>query len=232
MKKTKVRKIIWGVFLIGAAGLVIANAMYDLMSFLPLICVILLLPLIIESIVCRNFVLVFIPIACLGIIFAEPLGIESITPWPILAAAALLTIGFSIIFHQKGIGKWLGNSVTSWEDIESIVDEELSCSVKFGSTTKYFVSDDMEKAYLNCEFGHLMAYFDEAKLSVNGGTLFLNARFGGVELFIPKHWRIENKLATRFGGVNESGRNNAASDAPLLTIKGNTEFAGVEIKFV
>jgi predicted membrane protein len=218
-----------------AAALVIANALYDFMGFWSIICLVIAVPIAIEFLIQRFFAGVFIPLAVLGIIFAVPLGIEQLTPWPLLAAAILLTIGFSVMFRKKMSISHIGgvdfdNFIHN--NTESIVEDEFSCSVKFGSSTKYFVSDNLEKAYLSCEFGGLKAYFDEATLSPIGATLLVEARFGGVELYIPKHWKVQNSITASLGGVNESGRSSPNPDSPVFTINGTVSFGAVEIRYI
>ena len=230
-KKKSWRKIAWGIFLMGAAILVIANACYGFIEFFPLICAVIIAPMVIESLIHLNFVGVFIPIALLGIVFEKPLGIQAITPWPILAAAVLLTIGFSILFHKHN--KWFGRMhFDSSETFEDVLEDDMVCTVKFGASTKFIKSENFEKAYLNCSFGSIKAYFDDAKLSPNGALLRIDASFSGVELFIPKHWRVENGASAFAAGVDEKSRNVPDSNSPLLKITGNLSFSGIEIYYV
>jgi len=229
--KSSLRKIAWGVFLMAAAVLVIANGYYKFMEFWPLVCVIVMTPIVVSSLWHFSFAGVFIPIAVLGIVFSKQLGIEAITPWPILAAAVLLSIGFSIIFHKKD--KWLGRwHMEENETFENVDDDEMTCTVKFGSSTKFIRSENFEKAYLNCRYGAIKAYFDNAKLSPDGAELNIAATCSGIELFIPKHWRISNGLDAFLGGVEEKSRNVPDPDSPVLTITGNIKLSGIVIYYV
>ena len=231
MKTSKIiRKIAWSIFLVGAAALIIANAYLDFTKFFPLLCGIVLLPVIIESLVQLNFFGVFFPTALIGIIFSEQLGIQSITPWPILAAAVLLSIGFSIIFKSKRRGVHV-----HWEDnetVENIDDDEFSSTVKFGATTKFFLSDNFKRASLNCSFGSIKAYFDNAKLSPNGAQINISANFAGVELYIPKDWRVINNVSYTLGGLEEKSRNVSDSESPVLTLIGEARFSGITIYYI
>ena len=232
--KNTVRKIAWGLFLVAAAVLIIVNGFYDLgFGFGQLIWLIILTPIAIESLIHFSFFGVFIPVAIFGIIFAEPFGIEAITPLPLIAAAILLSIGFEIIFGKHN--KWLHFGRVDLKDLEDFVhveDSETSCVVKFGESTKYITTENLKKAYLKCEFGALIAYFDGATLNPNGATLYIEVNFGGMELFIPKHWNVQNNTNVFLGGVDESSKNTPNPDSPTLTITGKVSFAGVDIRYI
>ena len=93
----------WGLFFIVGAALIIVNQLGCLtgISLFSLICTLLLIPIIIKSIAYRSFAGILFPIALLGIIYAEPLGITALSPWPLLAAALFGSIGLSLIFHKS-----------------------------------------------------------------------------------------------------------------------------------
>lgn len=235
MNKRNRKKIAWGLFLIAAAVLIILNALHEFIGFFPLIAMIIFVPIVVKSIR-YSFGGMLILAAILGIIFDEQLGIEAITPLPLLAAAILLSIAFEILFRKK---KFIHIEKCGFDDIdmdiddmEIIEDSDTTCSVKFGAKTKYFTNENLEKAYLKCEFGALFAYFDGAALNPDGATVYVEANFAGVELYIPRHWNVQCNMSTTFGGVDEHGRNNPNPDSPTITIQGKANFAGVEIKYI
>lgn len=225
------RKIVWGVFLMGAAALVITNALYSFTTFFPLLLGIILLPIIVESIISLNFSGLFIPVALLGIVFAEPLGIESITPWPILAAAVLLSIGFHVMFGKR----FQRFAKTDWDEkgsTENFTNDEVNCTVKFGGGTKYIQSENLERVYLNCTFGGIKVYLDNATLSPDGATLYIDAQFSGIELYIPRHWKVVKDVTAIFGAIDEKTRNAANDDSPTLIISGNAKCTGITVYYV
>ncbi len=61
----------------------------------------LLVPVIVTSVRHLNFWGIFFPMAIMAILFDETLGIEKFTPWPVLGAALLLSVGFSFIFPYR-----------------------------------------------------------------------------------------------------------------------------------
>jgi predicted membrane protein len=200
--------------------------MYNYMDFFPLIALIVMIPVAVTCILSRNFGGIFIPLAILGIVFDTQLGIEQLTPLPILAAAVLLTIGFSVIFQKVPKIGIFG------EDFGTVEDGDSSCAVVFGGSTKYFKSDNFEEGSLKCSFGGIEAYFDDVKLSPRGATLHISVQFGGIEIYVPKTWRVQINTTAILGAVEESGKHNPDPDSPTLTIVGTCSFGGVDILYV
>ena len=66
----------------------------------------------IKGLIQRKSFVVFMSLAFLAIVWDKELGIEAITPWPIIGAAILLTIGFSFIFEKNGRKEWEENVST------------------------------------------------------------------------------------------------------------------------
>lgn len=229
-------KIFWGLFFIVGGILIVINQLGYLpsISLLNLVLLIFLIPIMIKSIININFSGIFFPLAVIGILFAEPLGITALTPWPILIVALLLSLGLSLIFgpsrRMKGImnhhHKGHATNIENGED-----DSEFESAVSFGETIKYVNSDDFKKAKLTASFGALSVYFDNAKLSKDGAEIYIDASFAGVELFIPKEWNVKCGITAFIGGVDEK-YNRQTKEGPEVKIKGTVSFAGVEIHYI
>ncbi|MCL1831309.1 MAG: hypothetical protein FWG45_00185 [Oscillospiraceae bacterium] len=240
MKKNMIRKVAWGLYLLGAAGLILANSVYGWLSFVPMLCLVIVTPIMFESLLHLSFGGVFIPAAVLLVVFAKSLGVpDKLVPFPIIAAAVLLTIGFYVLFpRNRGIvkiGKFdFGDIDDNGENFGNVYesDDGTTCTVKFGRSTKYFVSDSLEKAYLKAEFGAIVAYFDGATLSPNGATLYVDASFSGIELYIPRTWEVQNNISAVLGGVDASGRHSPTDDSPTLTITGRCSLSGISIHYI
>mgnify|MGYP003547241417 CR=1 FL=1 len=101
-------KILWGLlFLVGAVYL-IASRVWNLptVSVFSVILTVFLAWLLIEGLRHLNFWEILFPIAFFCIIYAKPLGITAFTPWPVLGAALLGSIGLSMIFKPKKHRTW------------------------------------------------------------------------------------------------------------------------------
>jgi hypothetical protein len=54
--------------------------------------------------------------------------------------------------------------------------------------------------------------------------------WGGVEIQVPRGWRIENRVLAILGGVTDKTDGNAPAGAPTLIIRGSAIMGGVEIR--
>ena len=228
----KIRKWIYGLFFIGAAALVVLNQLghFEGLKFSSLILTILLIPVLIESLIHLNFFGVFFSIALGGIVYAAPLGIESLTPWPILIAALLLSIGFSLIFKKKPDFKNFFGCVS--ETTEVLEGADVSGTVAFSESTKYLDSDCIEKGVFKCSFGSLKIFFENSTLHENGATINVECSFGSIQLYVPKAWQIHNKATSAFGAVEEKGVTSSVKEGPVVTLTGAISFGAVEIYYI
>ena len=87
----------------------------------------------IKSIFKRNFSGILFPIAFICIIFDDKLGITAITPWTVLIAAALGSLGLSMIFHNKP-NKYFNNHHDWISKKSSITCEEGENSIKLNTS--------------------------------------------------------------------------------------------------
>lgn len=229
----KVRNVLWGLFFIAAGGLIIANQLGYLagIGLFSLIVTIILIPVIVKSAMHLNFWGILFPFALLGIVYAEPLGITALTPWPILAVALFGSIGLSLIFGKTNYHHCSYHN----ENFDQVINEPdgdtIELGVKFGSSIKYVNADDFKRGDFGCSFGAMKVYFDNAKLNPAGAEINIDVSFGALELYIPKSWNVANKLSTSFGGVEEKNRNYNAEGSTVI-LNGRVSFSGVEIIYV
>lgn len=240
----KARSWFWGLFFLFAAAFIIASQLGVLapgLSLWKMILSVFLLAIAIKGITYREFFSILIPVAVILILFAKPLGIEAITPWPVLGAAVLASIGLSILFKDKSrvwsatIGDHHGHDGRAHferdETVETLDENAISCSVNFGAAIKYLHSPNLERADIKCSFGSLKVYFDQAKLSEKGADVYLDCSFSGVALFVPHEWKVINEINASMGGV-KMYENRGANEDLVLRVKGNANFSGVEIIFI
>jgi len=246
MKLRNLRKILWGIFFIGAAAVVILSEMGWLsltaeVTLPKLVLSLVFIPIIIESLAHMNFFGVFFPLGCLAIIYAKPLGILKQMGGegrhiylPILVAALLLSIGFHMVFRKKKNKQWDGKY--DWQNNkragENLTDNRVSSKVSFGGGSKYIHSQCLQEAWLKCSFGGMQVYFDGAQLHPNGAVVNVDVSFGGLELFIPKTWPVDNRINSSLGGVDEKNNRNAVTAGPMLVLTGNVSLGAVDITYV
>lgn len=244
----KVRKIFWGLFFILAAVLIVLSTINLLpaISLFTLICTIFLAGIIIESVIQVNFTGILFSLAFLGILYAEPLNITALTPWPILAVALLGSIGLSIMFgsHRHCFYCYSDyNNIKNDEEDETKEkvniasdDEVIDIKTNMGASIKYINTDNFKVANINCSFGGVKVYFDRAVIKGNNAKININASFSGIELYIPREWKIVNNLNSILSGVDEKNKIYVSKKSPenekKVIIEGTCNLSGVEIIYI
>ena len=231
----KKEKNFWGVVLIlGGIFLIISKLGYfpDINAF-SLLLTVLLVVVIVKSLIHINFPGILFPIAFICIIYDKQLGITNMTPWTVLLAALLGSIGFSMIFHKHN--KWFNMSHKDkdykFEKIDIEDEGNIRFKTSFGASIKYINTDKFEQADFDCSFGGMKIYFDKATMSKENAIVRINASFSGIELYVPKNWNVEDKTNVTLGSVDEKNRG-AQITTNTLTLVGDITFSGVEIIYI
>ena len=243
--RLKKDNIFWGIVFIFAAVFLLATNMgyFPAIGFWKIGCTIVIGGWFLSSVKNVEFTGMLFSLAFLCIVYDKELGLEAITPWPVLGAALFGSIGCSLIFEKRSRKKYKSNHSndsahyhSTDAEFDTIIDEPdssvVDCKISFGATVKYVNSDCFESANIDCSFGAAKVYFDNAVLKGESADVYLDISFAGVELFIPKEWRVENQVKTTFDGIEEKGSCIADSDAKVITLHGKIEFAGLTIRYI
>lgn len=227
------KKIFWGLFFILAGAFVIINQLgyYTELSLFTLLFTVVLIPILIMSIAKINFPGILFSIAFLCITYSTQLGIESITPWPILLTALLCSIGLSIMFDKKNFYKVINCSGTPDEIINGTDSEVVNLSINFGSAIKYVNSEDFKTANLSCSFSEMKVYFDNAKIIGDTAIINVDVSLAGLELYIPKEWKVDNRIAASLGSVDEKNKPKSNPEKTVI-IQGRVNLAEVVIIYI
>lgn len=206
----KLTKWFWGIFFLLAGVAVIVNQLGYIgsINIFTLVVTILLIPIIIKSITHRNFGGILFPLAFIGILYKDELGITNLTPCPILLTALFLSIGLTIIFEKHNdYKKYCKIHGKDFDEVINVDDDSVfEVKVNFGSSIKYVNSSDFQRGIFNCSFS-------------------------GVELYIPKEWEVVNNVSASLGGIEEKNLSHS-KNGPKVILKGNISFAGVEIIYI
>ena len=227
--------LFWGLFLIAAAVLILVAKLgaFPDVSILKIFWTLVFAVALVNSLVNLAVPGVYFSLAFLGILYDTELGITAITPWTILFAALLLSIGTCMIYTPKKKKKIKNHEMDGSDFV--VFDEEdgnqFDFSSSFVGSVKYVNSDNFESANIDAKFAGMKVYFDNANIRNGHATVNLNVSFAGVELYVPKNWRVDNQMSASFGGVEEKNRNNGA-DGPILTLRGSVNLGGVTILYV
>lgn len=240
MKRKQFKKIFWGVlFLLGAAALLLGRLGYlEGVNFWSILFSIVLIGLFVDGVLNRSFGEILFSLAGLVILNDEILHLEAITPWPVLGAALLGTIGLNIIFPKHS--KYKNHPAPpypsksghfSQNTQEFVSGEEIRCSASFGHSVKYITGRDISRIILESSFGNLEVYFKDAALKNNRSNVFVECSFGNMELFVPADWNVTINVRRSFGSVEESGVGNL-SGGNTLFLEGSVSFGHLVIHHI
>ncbi len=254
MKKTTFSRVFWGIILLLlAVGLLMNKLGSPILGFLPDFSVWQILlglafaATLIESLIDFNFGGILFSLAFLGIVFNKQLHIEQLVPWTLLLVALLGTIALDMIFGSKhkrhenhaafeSHGGCCGdnNGEVKQYPVETVEGERIFERIRFGAVSKYVHSDNFNYADLECSFGAMEVYFDKVAVPSGQATIEIHSSFAGVSLYIPKEWKIINRMRSSMGAVDEKGYSSewTGESNVTVTIIGDNKFGGVEINRV
>ena len=240
--KTSMNKLFWGLlFLLGGVALILNRldiwpTIYNI-SLWDVLLTLFFVWIFLSGLRHRNFFGILFGLALIAIQYDELLHITSITPWTLLGATLLASIGLTIIFPQKH-HHYNHSSINSFEFVDSgkkvfneADGETLYFKNSFGSTTKYVNTDALVHATLQNSFGEMKVYFDNAVIKNGVAEINLEVSFGEATLYIPKTWNVENHTKASFGGLKEENRNQSQG-CPTLRIYGEIAFGEAVIVYI
>ena len=239
--KTRFSNLIWGTFLLLVAAFILLNQFNNFMNIGvgSIIVAALSIIFLVQCIAGMHFALLPVPLAVLYITFQTPLDLPYLRPWTLILASVLAAIGLAVLFPRR---YWHGKKTRHENTHDNRAqmrteygdnDNNPSVSVNFGAVSRHLHADSLETAQLYCNFGALEVFFDQVQLSPNGAEAVLNCSFGAIKLFIPKHWRIINRLNCTLGGVDtDKNFATSAESAPQLTLTGSVSLGGIEVRYI
>lgn len=234
----KSSKVFWGIFFILAAVYVVISKFgilpdVGVFSILLTVC---LIWMFVEGIRCLNFYEMLFSVAFICIIYDEQLGITALTPWTVLGAALLGSIGLSMIFSsikkkRKIEGGQSYSTGYAGSGTEQCTGEQIRCENNFGSAIRYINSDNFKNAVVENNFGSLSVYFDNAIVQSESAFVNVENNFGETNLYVPKEWKVQNNLDRSFGAINQVGSCVGSSNT-LLYINGSANFGAINIHYI
>jgi predicted membrane protein len=138
--------------------------------------------------------------------------------WPALLVAAGVAIA----------ARWQGHAVLSGAREEDVV----RATAIFGGPKLASSARQFRGAWLTAIFGGITLDLRGACPAPDGASINVTAVFGGVDILVPKGWRISVRSTPIFGGLDDkTDRSEPPSDdAPALHVDAVTVFGGAEIK--
>lgn len=227
--------LFWGIFFLLAAVFLLVGRLELFPDFdiVTLFITIFLAAWLIQSLKKKSFSGILFSIAFLCILYDDFLGIDELTPFPILGAAMFASIGLSFIFekpkhHSSHYTYQRPNHMEYGEEIKKGL---FTFSNSFGESVKYVNSDDFTQADINNSFGSIKIYFDDAMIQNGQAIINLNVKFGSTELFFPKTWNIVNQASATLGSIEENNRS-CSNGSPTVILNGEVAFGSVMITYI
>lgn len=229
------KNIFWGAAFVLLAVAMLASKLGYLegFSFWPILFSIILVAFFIKGVVRGSFGTILFSLAFLIIVNDELLHLEAITPWPVLGAALLGTIGLKMLFPGFG-GRWQRFFFKGEREgmicAENRNGKWMSYENVFSSAVKY-VTGEVESVNIENVFGTMNVYFVDAQLPNGLINVNLDSVFGRVVLYVPASWRLTTNLEKVFAGIKEKGKSNP-DGMHEICLCGDNVFGGVTIVYV
>lgn len=239
------KNIIWGIFFILIAAFVIVGSMgyFGDISVWTIVFAGFLAIWFVGGLLRLSWGNMLFPLAFAAILFDKELGIEHLTPWPVLAAALFGTIGLSLIFKKKnhhscfiGHDNWEANRENfknghQTVDEMNVNDTTFESEVVFSTSVRYITSQNLKYGSIESVFSNTTIYMDNANLCEGHAAIKVESVFGKTTLYVPKEWNVDMKLSKVFGGANERGVCMSNGENHLV-IQGEMVFGNLEIVYV
>lgn len=233
----KNKNMFTGILLLaGAAALLLSRLGYlGGVSFWTIVFNIGLLAFLTKGVARRKFELILFSLAGLIIVNDELLGLEAITPWPVLVAAVLGNIGLKILFPNFGrkrirrLGDG-GNAQKGGELEYGRSGDAVFYENAFGDVTKY-LSGVVGRVDAENSFGSMQIYFTETLLKDHRAVVNVDTSFGSMVIYVPGVWKVVLDVQTAFGSADEKGNGNPFGE-DVLYIGGEVNFGSLEVVYV
>ena len=134
--------------------------------------------------------------------------------WPLLISAGGVTL----------IRQSLGPAAQGARRDNSFHSVAIMGGVGRGVASSDFAGGDAVAVMGGCEIN-----LANAKIT-SEAVIDVLAFWGGIDIQVPRGWRIENHVLAILGGVVDKTDGNAPAGAPTLIIRGSAIMGGVEIK--
>lgn len=156
--------------------------------------------------------------------------------WPPLL---LIYLGIIILIRggRERMCRWPPDrfGAGSYTRESSFSGNKLMESVVFSGSKRRVESQNFEGGKVEAVFGGIELDLSDAAIATPDRRveLELSAVFGGIEIKIPRTWRVERQSEAIFGGFNDHSvppRPEPGFDPPTLVIRGSAVFGGIDVK--
>lgn len=156
-----------------------------------------------------------------GILFQlRQLDILQFEVWHLLWPLAIVGVGISILMNKSS-----GKRLVSKDDVNSVVSNVLLSGAEVRNSSQHF-----EGGNLSSTLGGIELDLTDAKIDKTA-TLNVFCLLGGIEIAVPRNWKVQSRVSPVLGGVDGKALKNQNADGPTLIITGDVILGGVDIKY-
>jgi len=167
----------------------------------------------------RSQYITSIVLLSIGAIFLiNNLNFADVDVWAVFWPVIIIAIGVSVLINRAGQPK---NVKTNEIDTVSAI---------FAGNEVINKSQDYKGGKSTAIFGGVTIDLRDAKIK-NEATLEVFALCGGIELKIPREWKVQHRVVPILGGIESKSHSEKITDkSPILYITGTVALGGVEVK--
>ena len=224
-KKTN---IVWGLFFMFAGVFTIMNAAgaFEGVDLLRTAVTLMMIPVVVVSIIDVNFWGIFYPFAIVGIMYDKELGIEELSPFPLLLTAAFFSLGMSMIVPKRSAAG-LASAAAGGSP-----DTDVYFRTRLGKQVKSLPNGILRSLTIDAFCSDLKVYFNNAQLAGGHGDLLFSCTVSSIELYVPRSWQVIAASDCAVGEIDEKGYVNAPKSEQVLMLHGTAKATGVTVIYV
>ncbi len=150
-------------------------------------------------------------------------GVLGVSFWEIFWPVLIIGVGLWILLKPRFKG-YAGK-------IPEIKEDDLDAFVIFAGINRRLESKEFRGGKATALFGGIELDFYNAKLAGNQATVDLTAMFGGIDVRVPRNWKVVVDSHAILGGVDDKHRTESPDQIEAtLFIKATAILGGIEIK--
>ena len=248
--KAKWSRIFWGVGLIAAAVFLVIDQLHLLpftIGFWAIFWTVVFVASLITSVINKNLYGAIFSIAFLVIVYAKPLHISALSPWPILLVAILVSAGISLIFRNSFKPTIIINGKkvnANWSDLinknfkaDNVItdnsfgvdSDNVVISGKMTEASRYIHSQNLKTVTIDSSMGDVSVYLDDAKAAGDEVIMNINTSMCDVDVYIPSDWQVENNMQNSLSDVDID---HSKGTGTKLILQGRNTMGDLTVKHV
>lgn len=143
--------------------------------------------------------------------------------WDYIWPVAIIAVGLALLTRWRG-GQTAPAGLAG--------EDTVVATGIFGGPSVSTASQRFHAATLTAIFGGVTCDLRRARPAPEGATITATAAFGGIDILVPRGWRITTSSTPLFGGVDDKtdATVELPPDAPILHIDALALFGGIDIK--